>query len=238
MNDFIHFSEVCPERKETWASRRILSVDIDWASDDVLNDTIDLIESFHVKACFFVTHRTVLLEKIRANPLFEVGLHPNFDPLLLGRGSTSAKHIIADLAEFVPGARILRSHAMTTSGRWLDLYKDFGITHLSNYLMFGDSLIHPFRQLNGLIESPVYFADDGMLYQRQNSIASLDIRDGFGACGNGLQVFNFHPIHLFINTDDLQKYSLARIAGDDASRLRSLRHPGDGARAWLANLLS
>jgi len=238
MAEFIHFRDLDPAHPQTWTGKRVLSIDIDWAHDAVLGDTIDLIERADVKACFFVTHDTPLLARLRANPLFELGLHPNFDPLLRGEAQRSAHDILMELARVAPEAKVLRSHAMTTSGRWLELYREAGVTHLSNYLMFGDGNIHPFRQLNGLVEAPVYFADDGLLFQRAMSAVSFNHATELGSVGGGLRVYNFHPIHLFLNAESLDRYGASRPHADDPLALRRLRFDGDGARAWLTSVLS
>lgn len=237
MAEFIHFRDIDSARASSWTGKRVLSIDIDWAHDAVLEDTIDLIERAAIKACFFVTHDTPLLARLRANPLFELGLHPNFDPLLSGEALRSARDIVMDLARVVPEAKVLRSHAMTTSGRWLELYREAGVTHLSNYLMFGDANIHPFRQLNGLVEAPVHFADDGLLFQRAMSAVSFHLDTELLASGGGLRVYNFHPIHLFLNAESLDRYGASRPHAGDPNALRRLRFDGDGARTWLSSLL-
>ena len=238
MAEFVHFRDLDPARPETWTGKRVLSIDIDWAHDAVLSDTIDLIEQAGVKACFFVTHDTILLARLRANPLFELGLHPNFDPLLRGDVQRSARDIVMDLVRVAPEAKVLRSHAMTTSGRWLELYREAGVTHISNYLMFGDGNIHPFRQLNGLVEAPVYFADDGLLFQRAMSAVSFDHTTELRSKSGGLRVYNFHPIHLFLNNESLDRYGASRLHANDPLVLRRMRFDGDGARAWLISLLN
>ncbi|QNI52875.1 hypothetical protein SynBIOSE41_00306 [Synechococcus sp. BIOS-E4-1] len=237
MVEFIHFRDIDPVRASSWVGKRVLSIDIDWAHDVVLEDTINLIEQAAVKACFFVTHETPLLERLRSNPLFELGLHPNFDPLLRGEAARSARDIVNDLARVVPEAQVLRSHAMTTSGRWLELYREAGITHVSNYLMFGDVNIHPFYQLNGLVEAPVFFADDGLLFQRTNSAVSFDLDVELLASSEGLRVFNYHPIHLFLNSENLERYSRVRNFLNDPVALKRMRFEGNGSRTWLSSLL-
>lgn len=59
-----------------------LTFDIDWACDGVLADTIDLVEEADVCATWFVTHDTPLLKRLRENPKFELGIHPNFNNIL------------------------------------------------------------------------------------------------------------------------------------------------------------
>lgn len=237
MVEFIHFRDIDPARASSWAGKRVLSIDIDWAHDAVLEDTIDLIEQAAVKACFFVTHDTPLLARLRANPLFELGLHPNFDPLLRGEAVRSARDIVMDLARVAPEAKVLRSHAMTTSGRWLEIYREAGVTHLSNYLMFADENIHPFRQLNGLVEAPVYFADDGLLFQRQLDCVSVKLENFQINNGFGVKVFNFHPIHIYLNCDTLRHYQSIRTLHMNPKELIKYRHIGNGARYWLMEIL-
>lgn len=242
MRNFSKFTDLVPEEKSSWAGQSVLSIDIDWASDSVLADTIELIENAGVKACFFVTHDTPLLQRIRENALFELGIHPNFDPLLRGDIKKSAKDIIFELMEIVPEAKVLRSHAMTTSGRWLGLYQQAGITHLSNYIMFGDRCIHPVRQINGLLETPVYFADDGLLYQKSLDISSFDEVEGFRPSPQGIEVYNFHPIHIFLNCENLERYSNYQEYVNDGeeagiAKLSKFRYDGVGARTWLEKIL-
>ena len=56
----------------SWNGNIYLTFDIDWASDEVLGYTIDLLESFNARATFFVTHDTQLLKRLRENPNFEL----------------------------------------------------------------------------------------------------------------------------------------------------------------------
>lgn len=238
ISDFVHFGDIDPAIESTWKGKRILSIDVDWAIDPVLEDTLDLIEEAGVKACIFVTHDTPILRRLRDNHNIELGLHPNFDPLIRGVGETSAREIIVQASRLVPDAKVLRSHAMTTSGRWLELYSEVGVTHLSNYVMFGDRNVHPLRQVNGIIEAPVYFADDGALYQRARGDSWFDVDPDLFSPGGGLQVYNFHPIHLFLNCESLQRYTDSRAIAGDANALLQRRFSGEGARSWLMALLS
>ena len=68
----------------SWQDKIFLTFDIDWCSDEVLLYTLDIIEKYDIKATFFITHDTTLLERMRANQNIELGIHPNFNPLLNG----------------------------------------------------------------------------------------------------------------------------------------------------------
>ena len=118
---FGRLGEIVPERAETWEGRLFLTVDLDWAPDWAIADCLDLVEEARVAATIFVTHDTPLLARMRANPRIELGLHPNFNPLLDGLASQgSAETVMRGLQRIVPEARAVRSHSMTQSSRLLD----------------------------------------------------------------------------------------------------------------------
>ncbi|TSE31339.1 hypothetical protein LCC91_03300 [Tepidimonas taiwanensis] len=69
-------SEIKPDDPSAWEDRLFLTIDIDWVHDTVLADMIDLLDRFDVHATWFVTHDTPLLERLRDNPRYELGIHP------------------------------------------------------------------------------------------------------------------------------------------------------------------
>ena len=83
MGNFIKFNDVLPEDKNTWVNKSILSFDVDWASDEVLNYIIDSIERVKIPCTFFITHNSTIIQRLRGIPhLVELGVHPNFNPLI------------------------------------------------------------------------------------------------------------------------------------------------------------
>lgn len=213
--EFINFRDINIEDPTTWKGKAILTFDIDWATDEQISFVLDLLEPSGKKACFFVTHDTPILERIRTNKNFEFGLHPNFNPLILAESIDKKAHeIISELKRIVPEAKILRSHSMTTSGRWLGMYKAAGMDYISNYLMYGIDTIQPFHQINGLVEIPVYFADDGFVYLNDTKeIPNPDLENVFRSDYAGIKVFNFHPIHIFINSTSFEDYKKFKEGG-------------------------
>lgn len=81
---FSTFKKIVVDDPRTWTDAIFLTFDIDWAHDEVLNDTIDIVERAGVAATWFVTHDTPVLERLKHNPNFELGIHPNFNYLLQG----------------------------------------------------------------------------------------------------------------------------------------------------------
>jgi len=65
MHDFSTISVVKLNDGVNWNNRLFLTLDIDWANDEVLDDTIDLVEQADVAATWFVTHKTSVLERLK-----------------------------------------------------------------------------------------------------------------------------------------------------------------------------
>lgn len=236
---FIHFTDVDPAIPSTWQRKSVLSFDLDWAIDEVLEDTLDLIIEANVKATLFVTHETPILDKMRETSLISLGLHPNFNPLFSGESlSSSPDRIMSDLKEIVPEARVLRSHSMSHSGLWLNAYKELGITHLSQYYMGGVKSIQPVRHVNGLVEVPVYFADDGYLFvEDHKGWNNPSVEEITSISEKSVKVFNFHPIHIALNSSSYATYESTKSSHREWDSIAGIRSSSFGARDLLLRLI-
>jgi hypothetical protein len=236
---FTHFKNIEVGDKSTWSGRKLLTFDIDWACDEVLHYLLDILEAEQVRATMFVTHATPVLERMRNNPLIELGIHPNFNPLIEGADDAkSAQATLAELKELVPEAAVCRSHSLTTSGRWLGMYQAHKIEVLSNTMMNSVQYIEPYHQVNGLTEVPIFFADDGHIYiSDEKHLPLLDMDSIVERAHEGLRVFNFHPIHIAINTDSFEFYNNTRSIHQDMAAIESRRNQGEGACTILKKLI-
>ena len=226
---------ILPDEPDSWRGRCFITIDVDWASDDVLDHAVDVLEQANAAATWFVTHDTPLLKRLRANPLFEIGIHPNFNPLLEGNGQgSSANSVLGNLQRLVPEARGVRSHSMTQSTRLLDAFQKIGMTHDCNHFIPLESGVatRPWRHWNGLIRIPYCWEDDIWLSgQRKTTVRDVLDHDG-------LMVVDFHPIHIALNCTDLDTYEKSRPVHRDWARLRTFTSPGNGVRAFLDSLLA
>ena len=234
---FRNFNDISLENKNTWEKKRILTFDIDWASDEVLKYTLDLLEENSVKATFFVTHATDILTRIRANKDFELAIHPNFNQILNKQSNKSVNRIFSEIIEIVPEAKISRSHSLTNSGSWNGLYKKNKIIYTSNYLMYLCDYIQPIRNINGIVEIPIFFADDALLYLNNNqnnlqhsSFLNIDFK--------GIQVFLFHPIHIALNSYSLDFYNETRKFHKNWKKDSYLSHQKKGIKDLLEDLIN
>lgn len=202
--------------------KTFVTFDIDWAHDSVLIDSIEIMERAGVKATFFVTHDTPVLQRLRNNNLFELGIHPNFNFLLQGdfRNGATAEEVVDRLLKIVPEAKSVRSHSLTQSSRIMDLFCEKGLTHECNGFIPEqiDMALKPWVHWNGIIRIPHFWEDDISCVSMENStIESLALRPG-------LRVFDFHPIHVFLNTENLSRYEVARNLANNPELLLSQRN--------------
>jgi hypothetical protein len=212
-----------------------ITFDMDWASDEVLADAIDLVEEADVAATWFVTNDTPLLQRLRKNQKFELGIHPNFNFLLNGdaRNGATADEVVDRLLAIVPEAKSVRSHTLTQNYNLLNLFADKGLIYDCNHFIPYQAGIElrPWHLWNGLIKVPYFWEDDvACMYGESTSIEDL-VRRG------GLKVFNFHPIHVFLNTEDLARYERTRSLHGHSSELVNHRCPGKGTRTAIETLL-
>jgi hypothetical protein len=211
----------------------VLTLDIDWACDAVLTDCIELVEASGVPATWFVTHDTPLLERLRDNNKFELGIHPNFNPLFDGKEG-NAERIIDDILTIVPEAVSVRSHSMVQSSRLVDLFLRKGLQFDCNHFIPEQSgiTLKPWKLWNGIIKVPHFWEDDAeCIYKSGTPIVDLLDR-------NGLKVFDFHPIHVFLNTEDLTRYEQTRTLHTSSTELLKYRFSGIGARTFMRDLVT
>ena len=234
---FGRISEIAIDDPATWEDRLFLTLDVDWAHDEVVAEAAGLLEQAGVAATWFVTHATPVLERLRANGRFELGIHPNFNFLIDRcdpRNGAGAEEVVDRLLAIVPEAKAVRSHAMTQSSNLMALFGSKGLTHDSNHFIPEQSgiALKPWRHWSGIVKVPYFWEDDvRCLSPRNTPIAELVARPG-------LKVFDFHPIHLFLNTETMDRYEAARPDFGDPRALLARRHAGAGTRNLLAELMA
>jgi len=239
--EFARISDIVPEKPETYGSI-FLTIDIDWANDEVINQTIDIIEKANVEATWFITHNTPIISRLAANPKFELGIHPNFNFLLDGdfRNGSDIRSIIENLIEIVPNAKSLRSHSLFTSTKLLQLMPNYGLTHESNIYIDRCNLnqLKPFRIWNDVIRVPHSFEDDLFLLTHNSYSPTFNnyMKD-YIFNNDNVRILDFHPIHVFLNTEKISRYESTRSIHNNPEELIKYRYKGEGTRTALEILL-
>jgi len=221
-----------------WSGAPYLSIDIDWAHDDVLADTIDLVEEYCLPVTWFVTHDTPLLARLRSNPDFELGIHPNFNFLLNGdsRFGKNAVDVVDRMLAIVPEAKCVRSHSTTQSSLLLDLFMRRGLTHECNSFIPVQSGIElkPWLLWSGITCVPYSWEDDvACLYGSESGGWPISRLIGL----EGIKVFDFHPVHIFLNTENIDRYERTRALLRFPQKLRDHRYEGEGTRTRFLEFL-
>jgi hypothetical protein len=179
---------------------------------------------------------------LQGNPKFELGIHPNFNSLLNNdhANGKNARQVIENLLKIVPNAQCLRSHSLVSSSKLLQMMPEYGLTHESNLFLPPESCndLVPFRIWNGVIRIPHIYEDDYSLLSSENRHGSVS-NNIIEYCKKniGLRVLSFHPIHVFLNTENLDRYECTRKFHLHHEQLINYRYAGKGIRTTLESLL-
>jgi len=166
---------------------------------------------------------------------FELAPHPFL---------TGSRHWLTELktkrAEF-PNALGWRAHSCVFSHTLAEWISCNGYLYASTHDSFGEHRIKPNRHLWGVWHVPIYYMDN--LDFSRNRFAPERQEQPFApslietACQpDGLYVFDFHPIHLMLNTPNPDWYAARRgrfLAGE---KIASIRYDGYGARSFFDEL--
>ena len=233
MSNFSFIKEINPDNKSTWQKKLFLTFDIDWAHDEIINDTLNIISKYGIKSTWFATHNSNEISKLKENPNIEIGIHPNFNGLYnsdFSNGNTSIE-VIKKYLKINPNSKSVRSHSLANSERLLNQFETAGLTHICNNFIPNSSgiKIKPFRLWDNIIIVTHCWQDNVSL--------KIDNKIPLNKSEETLLVYDFHPIHIFLNTECLERYERTRHLHQNPSELLKHRFSGFGVRNILFKLL-
>lgn len=221
-----------------------ITFDIDWAPDWCVHDCAELVRKARTQATFFVTHSSAILDTLRGDSdRFELGVHPNFLP---ASTQGSGMHEILDhCISIVPEATAIRTHCLVQSTTLFQVLIDHysGIeVDVSLLLPFHEGLTATALFLNEcrrpLIRLPYLWEDDIAAQWPTFTWNQLPFSN------HGLRIYDFHPIHVALNTDTMERYAslkrscvgrpLHSLSRNDVAPF--VNH-GEGARSFLERIL-
>lgn len=215
-----------------------LTMDTDWASDDVLSFVLDRIEREQLKVTIFLTHDTPLLARMRAMPEIRLGIHPNFYPQLENRADGDYRAVLTAMHALVPEAKVARAHGLVDATVILMALQELGFRADANlFIPFSAGIrLRPFKHFTGLTRLPFFYEDDAYTFETD----PISPEDHLRLDPDGLKIFNFHPIHLFLNTETMARYRDAKPVQRDFARLQDFVNPSteNGAAAFLTRLVA
>lgn len=219
----------------------LLTLDIDWAPDCAIDWVAQHLVQRKVRATWFVTHLSPAVSRLRDHPdLFELGIHPNFLP-----GSSHGSTIDAVLdhcMQLVPEASSLRSHALVQSTPILaHIMSATPITTDVSLFLPYTPFLRPLEYGTGdrpLLRLPYFWEDDVEMQQLKPCWRLRPLLD----VGTGLKVFDFHPIHVYVNGADMAPYrqltsSVRRLQDARASDFHRLVRPTNGTQSLFLELV-
>jgi hypothetical protein len=218
-----------------------ITLDVDWAPDAAIDAAAERLLEARVPATWFLTHDSPAVERLRKHPeLFELGLHPNFLP-----GSTQGStpdEVLDFCMRLAPGATSFRTHGLVQSTPLLDriLARTPLRVDVSIFLPHA-RCVEPLSywwQGRRLVRLPYFWEDDFEMERPEPCWSAKCLLDR-----PGLRIFDFHPIHVALNSSDLSAYQdlkraqpeLARVA---AEAIASRTQQGEGAGSLFAELVA
>ena len=214
----------------------VITLDIDWAPDFVIENVLDIMSKFNVKSTFFMTHASSSISRIRKNPLFELGIHPNFLPK--STQGRNPKEILQNLKNIIPEATSVRTHSLVQSTLLLEEFSQFDLKNdVSIFLPNCNNLRPVYIDFQKVLRFPFFWEDDLEMREKQNwDISKFKFHE------YGLKIFNFHPIYIYLNSKNMTNYNiikneigLDKITDDNISQYINSEK---GAKTFFLDLLN
>jgi hypothetical protein len=207
-----------------------LSFDTDHMSELRMAEFLST-NTFFGRGTFFCTQRYQCL----AGADHEQCPHPLLEP-----GSDWEREL-REKREAFPLAKGWRSHSCVFSHMLAVWLGQHGYEYVSTHDQFGQAGPVPIRSRWGIWHLPIYYTDTmdfsaARFGSRPNEETFDEAIVRKALASPGLYVFDFHPVHIMLNTPDAEYYLARRdrfLAGEP---IQDLRHPGYGTASFFAEL--
>lgn len=201
-----------------------ITIDIDWADNEVLKKCVSILDKYGIRATFFCTHK----HNVDIGNSHELAIHPNYSC------NESYEETIGKLMKLYPQAKGVRSHGLHIDSKMYSIYRKYGLEFESNYFMYKQENINPFKMSDDILQIPIFFMDDGHINRSINADFNLE---QFNFENKGLKVFVFHPIHIFLNTSDLKIYQKAKRYYHEPDKLKDFYNTYEGTYSLFIRLI-
>lgn len=215
----------------------LVTVDIDWACESAIEDTLDFLMNQNIVPTVFVTHRSPRVEA-SLNEI-EVGLHPYFDPS--SSHGSSIPEVVEHVMNLPHNLPAFRCHRFAHCNSSLQAMVEAGMLISSN-VCTDLEIVPPFKDRFGLLEIPIFLEDGGYLWRKRPLEVNQILREKMA--GQGLKVMIIHPMHFAINTPDFdymykikQLMSRKEWGGMTKKMVNDLRWKGRGIRDLVVELI-
>ena len=140
----------------------------------------------------------------------------------------------------IPDARGMRNHRLHYSSELATSFRAAGFEYMSNELAFLQPFITAHLHWTGLVNLPIWCEDDVLVHHHPGMQGvNLDTIYSKVKGTAALQIFSFHPVHVFLNTRRLDEYKAAKSnLLDEAAMTQRINMNSYGIQDLLQELLS
>lgn len=215
----------------------IVTIDVDWACESAIEQTLDFFYKKGIKPTIFSTHNSRIIEDLIND--IEVGLHPYFAKDS-SHGSTISEVVqhVMDLPHNIPAFRChrfancnLSNQAMLSAGM-----------QISSNTCTDLEILPSFKNRFGLLELPIFMEDGGYLLRNHPLKISKDLKNKIR--NKNIKAILIHPMHFVINTPNFKymhdiKQSISRTEWNSltAKKLSELSWQGRGIRNVITDII-
>jgi hypothetical protein len=185
--------------------QRLITIDTDWAPDWIIDYVAEILIKYQVRATWFVTHESQSITSLlRYKDLFELGIHPNF--MQGSSHGTNTDEVLGFMKELFPLAVSMRTHGLVQSTAILIAANTkYGIKNdVSLFLPYVQGIrphVLKFQDCK-IYRVPYYWGDDLDMFNK-DPLWGKGLED---KNNDGIEIYNFHPIHIYLNTKDSSIY--------------------------------
>lgn len=209
-------SDIDLARSDSWQGKVFVTLDVDWAPDFVIREVDKTIEALGIPATWFITHKSDAVLQLFGRDQYEIGVHPNFAPLLQDSYKRfTINEIIENARKLAPSATAFRCHALVQSSHLLEQMQAAGFSVDCNVFLPYTPIpaLSPWRHSEGLVRVPYCWEDDTWIAGRCRTPQEVSETVG-------MRVIDLHPIHLWLNSETLDRYQRVKGNMNDERSLR------------------
>ncbi|WP_341792179.1 hypothetical protein [Rickettsia endosymbiont of Gonocerus acuteangulatus] len=215
----------------------IVTVDLDWACEYAIEETLAFLEDRKIVPTIFSTHNSSIVESMLNK--IEVGLHPYFNSN--SSHGTTFSEVVKYVMNLPHNLAAFRCHRFATCNLSKQLMFEAGMLISSN-VCTDLEVITPFKDRFGLLEVPIFLEDGGYLWRNHPMQIDKELRNTI--LDQLIKVIVIHPMHFTINTPcfaymyDIKK-SVSRKEWQNMTKytINKLRWEGYGIRNFITELL-
>lgn len=170
-----------------------VTIDLDWACEVAIEETLDAFRELGVPVTVFATHRSPRVEA--AMDEIEVGVHPYFASDS-SHGAT-IDEVVGRVLDLPHNLAAFRCHRFASCNGSREALARAGF-RISSNVCTDLEVLPPFADRYGCVEVPIFMEDGGFLFRGHPLAIGGNLARGLEQTGT--KVIVVHPMHFALNT--------------------------------------